>query len=60
MRRPQIVVFTGLPGVGQSTLAEHAARMLDCPVFTKDHLEATLWRSGIEADANSGWAASDC
>lgn len=53
----QLVVFTGLPGTGKSTLAEYAAQVLQCPVFSKDRLEATLWRSGIKREANSGWAA---
>jgi predicted kinase len=36
---------------------EHAARWLRAPVFSKDELEATLWRAEIRRDANSGWAA---
>jgi predicted kinase len=57
--RPQLVVFAGLPGTGKSTLAEHAARRLACPLFTKDYLEATLRRNGIGPEQNSGWAAYD-
>ncbi|MBA3330956.1 MAG: AAA family ATPase [Actinobacteria bacterium] len=38
-------------------LAEHAARCHGIPVFSKDRLEATLWRSGIGAAADSGWIA---
>jgi predicted kinase len=49
--------LAGLPGTGKSTLAEHAARVLRCPLFTKDRLETTLRRSGIEPENNSGWAA---
>lgn len=55
--QPQSIIFTGLPGTGKSTLAEEAATLLRCPLFAKDQLEATLRRSGIGADANSGWAA---
>lgn len=53
----QLIIFTGLPSTGKSTLAEEAATLLRCPLFAKDQLEETLQRSGIGADANSGWAA---
>jgi predicted kinase len=55
---PSLVVFSGLPGTGKSSLAEAAGRALGWPVFTKDRLEAALWRSGIARDAGrgSGWA----
>jgi len=55
--QPLLVVFTGIPGTGKTTLAEQAARWLGAPLFSKDEIEATLWRSGILRDANSGWAA---
>src|SRR5437868_2435858 len=53
----QLVVFAGLPGTGKSTLSAHAARMLGCPLFVKDELEATLRRNGIGPEQHSGWAA---
>ncbi len=56
-RQPQIVVFTGLPGTGKSTLAEHAAKLLRCPVFSKDVLEAALLRGGFEHGPMTGFAA---
>ncbi len=40
----QLIVFTGLPGTGKSSLAEAVARELGIPVFAKDWLEATLIR----------------
>ncbi len=55
----QLVIVTGLPGTGKSTFAEYAGRLLLCPVFSKDRLEASLRRSGIGREANSGWAAYD-
>lgn len=55
-RRPCLVLFSGLPGTGKTTLAEYAADVTGYPLFTKDLLEATLWRSGIGTDQNSGWA----
>jgi len=45
--QPLLVVFTGIPGTGKTTLAEQAARWLGAPLFSKDEIEATLWRSGI-------------
>ena len=52
------MVFTGLPGTGKSTLAAAAARLLHCPVFAKDVVEAALWRSeiGPAQGIPTGWA----
>ena len=44
----KLILFSGLPGTGKSTLAEAVARELDIPVFAKDWLEATLVRSGLK------------
>ena len=55
--QPILVIFTGVPGTGKTILAEHAAQWLHAPLFNKDELEATLWRSRIGRDANSGWAS---
>ena len=38
----KLMVFSGLPGTGKSTLAEAVGRHLSIPVFAKDWLEATL------------------
>jgi predicted kinase len=45
----QLIVFTGLPGTGKSSLAEMSGRELGIPVFAKDWLEASLVRVGITA-----------
>jgi predicted kinase len=50
------VIFSGVPGTGKTTFAEHAAQWLGVPLFSKDELEATLRRSGITGSMNSGWA----
>jgi predicted kinase len=39
---PQLVVFTGLPGTGKSTLAAHAAGSLAAPVLGWDWVMAAL------------------
>src|SRR5512146_2314080 len=49
----QLIVFTGLPGTGKSSIAEAVGRELRIPVFAKDWLEATLVRCGVEANANT-------
>jgi predicted kinase len=38
----KMIIFSGLPGTGKSTLAEAVGRDLGIPVFAKDWLEATL------------------
>jgi predicted kinase len=38
----KLIIFSGLPGTGKSTLAEAVGRTLSIPVFAKDWLEATL------------------
>ena len=44
----KLIIFSGLPGTGKSTLAEAIGRDLGIPVFAKDWLEATLLRSGLK------------
>jgi predicted kinase len=43
----KLIVFSGLPGTGKSTIAEAVGRHFSMPVFAKDWLEATLLRSGL-------------
>jgi len=45
----KLIIFSGLPGTGKSTLAESLGKELGIPVFAKDWLEATLLRSGLKA-----------
>ena len=55
-----LIVFSGLPGTGKSTLAETVARDLHIPVFTKDWLEAALLRNELKpanAEKPLGFAA---
>jgi predicted kinase len=40
--KPQLIIFTGLPGTGKSTLAERVARTLRAPVFAGDWLMGGL------------------
>ena len=49
----KLIIFSGLPGTGKSTLAESVGKDLGIPVFAKDWLEATLLRSGLEPTAEA-------
>ncbi|HYI14734.1 MAG TPA: AAA family ATPase [Thermomicrobiales bacterium] len=53
----RLVMFTGLPGTGKSVLAEYAARFIECSLLSKDTIEASLWRSDVGSEQNSGWAS---
>ena len=44
----KLILFSGLPGTGKSTMAEAVGRDLGIPVFAKDWLEATLVRSELK------------
>jgi predicted kinase len=55
----KLIIFSGLPGTGKSTLAEAVGKALEIPVFAKDWLEAALLRSGLKptsADKSLGYA----
>ena len=42
-----LIVFSGLPGTGKSSVAEAVGRKLSIPVFAKDWLEASILRCGL-------------
>jgi predicted kinase len=48
-RKPQVVVFTGLPGTGKSTMAEQVAGDLRAPAFAGDWLLGALKPHGVLA-----------
>ena len=48
----QLIIFTGLPGTGKTSIAEAVARELGIPVFAKDWLEATLIRCELKPAEN--------
>jgi len=56
MSRTRLIVMTGLPGAGKSTVAEGIARALHAPILAVDPIEAAMWRGGLQ-DGLSGVAA---
>ena len=43
----KLIIFSGLPGTGKSTIAEAVARKLGVPAFAKDWLEGALLNSNV-------------
>jgi predicted kinase len=55
--KPGLIIFSGLPGTGKSSLAEAVARHLSAPVFAKDWLEAVLLRCQLQPGVkNPAWS----
>jgi predicted kinase len=55
----KLIVFSGLPGTGKSTLAEAIGKYFSIPVFARDWLEATLLRCELQPmreDKSLSWA----
>jgi adenylate kinase family enzyme len=48
--KPQVIVFTGLPGTGKSTLSERLSRATGVPVFAADWLMGSLVPHGVLND----------
>jgi predicted kinase len=43
----KLIVVSGLPGSGKSTVAEALSRHLSLPIFSIDPIEAAMWRGGL-------------
>jgi predicted kinase len=54
--RQRLIVTSGLPGSGKSTIAEGLAKALPAAILSVDPIEAAMWRSGL-APAKTGIAA---
>jgi predicted kinase len=52
----KLIVVSGLPGAGKSSVAEGLSRKLSLPIFSIDPIEAAMWRGGIDKGA-TGTAA---
>ena len=58
MTSQKLIVLSGLPGSGKSSLAEGLSRTLSMPIFSVDPIEAAMWRGGL-AKTQTGIAAYD-
>jgi predicted kinase len=47
MRQSRLIVTSGLPGSGKSSVAEGLARALSVPILAVDPIEAAMWRAHI-------------
>jgi predicted kinase len=54
---PVLIVISGLPATGKSTLADALGRQLGAVVLSVDPIEAAMLRSGVERSFSSGLAA---
>jgi len=52
-----LVVVSGLPGAGKSSLADALGGMLGATVLSVDPIEAAIWRCGIPPSFETGVAA---
>ena len=53
----KIIVVSGLPGSGKSTVAEGIAETLKIPIFSVDPIESSIIRSGRKRSFDTGLAA---
>lgn len=57
MKHPQLIVISGLPGSGKSTVSEGISKGLAIPVFSVDPIESAILRAGITKSFETGLAA---
>jgi predicted kinase len=53
----KIIIVSGLPGSGKSTIAESIAAKLSLPVFSVDPIESSIIKAGINKSFETGVAA---
>ncbi len=53
----KLIIISGLPGSGKSTVAEGVAERLSLPVFSVDPIESSIIKAGIEKSFETGYAA---
>lgn len=57
MNNSKIIIVSGLPGTGKSTIAEAIAENLHLPIFSVDPIESSILESGITKSFETGLAA---
>lgn len=57
MTGPHLIVLSGLPGSGKSTIAELLAKRLRLPYFSVDPIESAIVSAGIARSFETGLAA---
>jgi predicted kinase len=57
MTKPALIVMSGLPGSGKSTIAERIAEKLLIPVFSVDPIESAILEAGVQQGFETGLAA---
>jgi len=57
MVKSKLIIITGLPVSGKSTLAESIANKLKLPVFSVDPIESAVLKTGIKRSFETGLAA---
>lgn len=53
MKQAQLILFSGLPGSGKTTLARRLAQQLQLPVLAKDRIQAALRAHGLAERATA-------
>lgn len=57
MSRSKLIVMSGLPGSGKSTLSEWIVERMKIPIFSVDPIESAIIRAGIPKSFETGYAA---
>src|SRR5713101_1968057 len=57
MNKSALIVMSGLPGSGKSTIAERIAEKLLIPIFSVDPIESAIIEAGVQQGFETGLAA---
>ena len=57
MNTSKLILISGLPGSGKSTVAESLAAKLSVPLFSVDPIESSILKSGLKRSFETGLAA---
>lgn len=57
MNKSKLIIVSGLPGSGKSTVAESLAEEISLPIFSVDPIEASIIKSGLRRSFETGLAA---